>query len=107
VGTDGALTVRWQQPFDASITNVFEVQGDIATQVAEKLGVALGATQHATLDARPTNNVEAYDAYVRGLRYVDQLAIPMVEKARAYMTQATTLDPEFGRPGRSWRARGA
>jgi serine/threonine-protein kinase len=96
VGTDGTPTIRWQQPFDASISNVFEVQGDIATQVAEKLGVALGATQHATLKARPTNNVEAYDAYVRGLRYVDRLAIPMVEKARAYMTQATTLDPEFG-----------
>ncbi|MFL5522426.1 MAG: hypothetical protein ACJ8B6_15915, partial [Gemmatimonadales bacterium] len=96
VGIDGTPTIRWQQPFDASITDVFEVQGDIATQVAQELGVALGATQHATLDARPTDNVEAYDAYVRGLRYVDELTIPMVEKARAYMTQATTLDPGFG-----------
>ena len=39
---------QWQQPFDASITDVFQVQADIAGRVAEALDVALGAPQKSS-----------------------------------------------------------
>ena len=61
-----APRTKWQQPFDAAITDVFQVQADIAGQVASALNVALGAGQKQTLTARPTENLAAYDAFLKG-----------------------------------------
>ena len=61
-----AERTRWGQQFDASLTNVFEVQADIATKVADALGVALADSVRAGLEARPTTNLEAYDAFLKG-----------------------------------------
>jgi serine/threonine-protein kinase len=60
---DGAT--RWQQPFDAELSDVFRVQGEIATKVADALGVALGGSERK-LAERPTQNLAAYDAFLRG-----------------------------------------
>ena len=59
-------TVQWQQPFEASLTDVFRVQADIAGQVAGALDLALGADQQEQLAERPTRSLAAYDAYLRG-----------------------------------------
>jgi len=56
---------KWEQPFDAPLTDVFKVQGDIASQVAGALGIALGAAQQRALTAAPTPNLAAYQAYLR------------------------------------------
>ncbi len=61
-----APRTKWQQPFDASITDVFQVQADIAGQVASALDVALGAGQKETLTEKPTQNLAAYDAFLKG-----------------------------------------
>jgi TolB-like protein/Flp pilus assembly protein TadD len=66
VSPNGAPASKWQQPFDAPITDVFQVQGDIAGKVASALDVALGSGQQQVLSARPTENLQAYDAYLRG-----------------------------------------
>jgi TolB-like protein len=58
---------KWAEPFDAPLTDVFQVQGDIAGKVAQALRVALTPAAQQTLAARPTNDLEAYDAYLRGL----------------------------------------
>ncbi|HKU60113.1 MAG TPA: hypothetical protein VJQ44_02765, partial [Gemmatimonadales bacterium] len=58
-------TTKWQQPFEAAITDVFKVQGEIAGQVASALDVALGAGQREALAERPTRNLAAYDAYLK------------------------------------------
>jgi TolB-like protein len=58
-------TTKWQQPFEAAITDVFKVQGEIAGQVASALDVALGAGQREALAQRPTRNLAAYDAYLK------------------------------------------
>ncbi len=58
---------KWAQPFDAPLTDVFQVQGDIASKVARALQVALTPAAEQTLAARPTNDLAAYDAYLRGL----------------------------------------
>ena len=62
--TTGA--VKWQQSFDAALTDVFQVQGQIAGQVASALDVALGARERRGLEAKPTSNLEAHDAFLRG-----------------------------------------
>jgi serine/threonine-protein kinase len=60
---------RWQQPFVASITDVFQVQADVATRVTDALDVAIGDSTRAQLAARPTQSLPAYDAYLKGRSY--------------------------------------
>ncbi len=57
---------KWEQPFDASLTDVFQVQADIASKVAQELQVTLNAPARRTLVQQPTTNLTAYDAYLRG-----------------------------------------
>jgi TolB-like protein len=59
-------TTKWQQPFEAGMTDVFRVQGEIANQVASALNLALGAGQKETLAEHPTQNLAAYDAFLKG-----------------------------------------
>ena len=61
-----AARTRWAQQFDASLTDVFQVQADIATKVAEAMGVALADSARAELVAKPTGNLAAYDAFLKG-----------------------------------------
>jgi eukaryotic-like serine/threonine-protein kinase len=59
-------TDKWEEPFDAPLTDVFEVQGDIAGRVVQAVGVALNGTTRATLAEKPTENLAAYDAFLKG-----------------------------------------
>ena len=59
-------TTKWQAPFDAALTDVFQVQADIAGRVAQALDVALGDSTRQQLAEQPTQNLAAYDAYLRG-----------------------------------------
>ena len=67
----GAPTSKWQQPFDAALTDVFQVQSDIATKVAQALGGALGAGEEKRLSEKPTQNLAAYDAFLKGEESVE------------------------------------
>ncbi len=57
---------RWQQPFDATVHDVFAVQSDIASRVATAMQVAIGDSAQARLAEVPTHDPAAYDAYLRG-----------------------------------------
>ena len=63
----GTAEDKWQQPFDAPLTDVFQVQGDIASKVAQALQVALTPAAKQDLAAKPTKDLVAYDSYLRGL----------------------------------------
>jgi TolB-like protein/tetratricopeptide (TPR) repeat protein len=93
----GAAT--WQQTFDADLTDVFQVQQTIATQVAAALGVALGTGEQQELAARPTENLAAYDAYLHGEAIVQSLVgsdPTMLRRAATFYEQAVGLDSSFG-----------
>jgi eukaryotic-like serine/threonine-protein kinase len=60
---------KWAQPFDAPLTNVFQVQADIASRVASELQIALTPAVKRTLSVEPTTNLAAYDAYLRGKEF--------------------------------------
>ncbi len=92
-----APRTKWQQPFDAAITDVFQVQADIAGQVASALDVALGAGQKQTLTERPTENLAAYDAFLKG-EATQGLVLndpPTLRSAITYYEQAVALDSTF------------
>lgn len=61
-----APTTKWQRAFDAALTDVFQVQANIAGQVASALNVALGDSARRELAARPTASLDAYDAFLKG-----------------------------------------
>jgi len=92
-----APRTKWQQSFDASITDVFQVQASIASRVASALDVALGSTQQQTLAERPTENLAAYDAYLKGEAAQGlMLANPTALRASiTYYEQAVALDSTF------------
>jgi serine/threonine-protein kinase len=61
----GAPTTKWQQSFDAALTDVFQVQADVASRVAQELGVVLADSARRELAERPTRSLDAYDLYLR------------------------------------------
>ncbi len=94
----GAPTARWQDSFDAVLDDVFLVQEEIATRVAGALQVKLGAGEQARIAQRPTSNLAAYDAYLRG----DEIMIPgaaidpvTLGLAIEQYERAVALDPGF------------
>jgi TolB-like protein len=98
VVSDGPPQSKWQQSFDAAITDVFQVQSDIATKVAGALGTTLGAGEAQRLAEKPTQNLAAYDAYLKGEETSKAMAAndpPTLRKALAIYEQAVALDPEF------------
>ncbi len=95
VSSSGAPTSRWQQPFDASLIDVFQVQSDIATRVAQALGLALGAGDARRLSERPTGNLEAYDAFLRGEEAESREGVGIGRRALEFYEKAVALDPGF------------
>ncbi len=96
IRAEGPPASKWQQPFDAALTDVFQVQSDIASKVAEALGVALAEGQRKQLSDKPTQNLAAYDAFLKGsdisLGHSDP---PSVRRGLAFYEQAVALDPAY------------
>jgi eukaryotic-like serine/threonine-protein kinase len=91
-------STKWQQPFDAAMTNVFEVQRQIAGQVAEALDLALGPTEKRVLADRPTRDLAAYDAFLRGEEAARSLGagdVASVRRAVPYYKAAVARDTVF------------
>ena len=92
-----AARTRWVRQFDASLTDVFQVQADIATNVAEALGVALADSARRELSARPTENLAAYDEFLKGeaasrAMKGDQASL---RRAIGFYERAVALDSTF------------
>jgi TolB-like protein/Flp pilus assembly protein TadD len=87
----------WAESYDRKVENIFGVEAEVATSVAESLKANLtGATQRK-LKERPTNNPEAYDAYLRGLAYSLRLDYYPDDYRTAikHFGEAVKLDPKF------------
>jgi Predicted integral membrane protein len=95
-GGDVART-RWAQQFDASLTDVFQVQADIATKVADALGVALADSARRALAARPTASLAAWEAFLQGEAASEYMKADQVSLRRAigFYQQAVALDSGF------------
>ena len=91
---DSAGATAWQQTFDADLTDVFAVQGQVATRVAGALGTQLGAKESADLGKRPTENPAAWDAYLKGRSYTGGDPVSL-RQAMDNFEQAVALDSGF------------
>ena len=89
---------RWSDQFDASLTDVFQVQGDIATKVADALGVALADSTQRELTARPTENLAAYDEFLKGEAASQAMSVSdpaSLRRAIGFYERAVALDSLF------------
>ena len=94
--TPGAApTTKWAQPFDAALTDVFQVQADIAGRVSQALDLALGSGAQPGAAGPPTKSTEAYDSYLRGNEYYDRQTMADVRLAIQLYQRAVSLDSGF------------
>jgi non-specific serine/threonine protein kinase len=85
----------WSERYDREMADVFEVQDEIARKIAEALRVTLSPQEQQELAARPTENLQAYDLYLRGKSYARRLTRQDLEFALQMFENAVTLDPAF------------
>jgi serine/threonine protein kinase/Tfp pilus assembly protein PilF len=85
----------WSERFDREMKDVFEVQDEMARKIAEALRVTLSPQELEALADKPTENLQAYDLYLRGKRYARRLTRQDVEFALQMFENAVSLDPSF------------
>ena len=87
----------WADTFDRKLTDIFSVESDVAKAIADQLRAKLTGREEQEIAAKPTDNPEAYDAYLRGLAYTLKTADTTTNAlgAQKYLREAVRLDPNF------------
>jgi serine/threonine protein kinase/Tfp pilus assembly protein PilF len=87
----------WADTFDRKLTDILSVESEIARAIADQLRVHLSGHEEQVIAAKPTDNPEAYDAYLRGLAYTLKAGNSPADTlgAQKYLREAVRLDPKF------------
>jgi serine/threonine protein kinase/Flp pilus assembly protein TadD len=85
----------WAETYDRKLTDIFGVESEIAKRIAESLQTKLTGREEQALAVKPTNNPEAYDAYLRGLAFEARSAPGPSWEAVGFYERAAQLDPNF------------
>src|SRR5205085_12449039 len=87
----------WADTFDRKLTDIFSVESEVAKAIAEQLRAHVSGQEEQEIAAKPTDNPEAYDAYLRGLAYSLKTANTPANSlgAQKYLREAVRLDPKF------------
>jgi non-specific serine/threonine protein kinase len=85
----------WSERYDRQMEDVFELQDEIARKIAEALRVTLSPQEQEALAVKPTENLQAYDLFLRGRSYTRSLTQQDLEFALQMFEQAVTLDSGF------------
>ena len=85
----------WSERYDREMKDVFEVQDEIARKIAEALRVTLSPQELEALAIKPTENLQAYDLYLRGKRYARRQTRQDLEFALQMFENAVTMDHSF------------
>jgi len=87
----------WADTYDRRLIDIFSVESEVAKAIAEQLRAKLTGSEEQVIADRPTDNVEAYDAYLRGLANTLGTAITPANAlaAQKYLREAVRLDPKF------------
>jgi non-specific serine/threonine protein kinase len=86
----------WSERYDREMQDVFEVQDEIARKIADALRITLSPQEREALAVKPTENLQAYDLYLRGRNYARRVSRQDLEFAMQMFENAAALDPEFG-----------
>jgi TolB-like protein/class 3 adenylate cyclase/Tfp pilus assembly protein PilF len=87
----------WADTFDRKLTDIFSVESEVAKAIADQLRAHLSGREEQIIAAKPTDNPDAYDAYLRGLAYAQKVLFTPANAlgAQKYLREAVRLDPKF------------
>ena len=85
----------WSERYDREMKDVFELQDEIASKIAQALRVTLSPQEQQALASKPTENMQAYDIYLRGKGYARRLQRQDMEFSVQMFQNAISLDPNF------------
>ncbi len=85
----------WSEQYDRELSDLFEVMSEIATEVASEVKVRITSEVKVRMEAIPTENLEAYDLYLRGKEYYYQESESNLNTAIHFYQRAIELDPKF------------
>src|SRR5881296_2655223 len=87
----------WADTLDRKLTDIFSVESEVAKAIADQLQAHLSGHEQQVIAAKPTDNPEAYDAYLRGLAYTLKAGNTPADAlaAQKYLREAVRLDPKF------------
>jgi TolB-like protein/class 3 adenylate cyclase/Flp pilus assembly protein TadD len=87
----------WADTYDRKLTDIFTVESEVAKAIADQLRAHITGQEEQEIAAKPTDNPEAYDAYLRGLAYTLKTTTSPANAlaAQKYLREAVRLDPKF------------
>src|SRR5438094_1773260 len=87
----------WSDTFDRKVTDILSVESEVAKTIADQLRAKLTGQEKEIIAAKPTDNPQAYDAYLRGLAYTLKTGFTPANSlaAQRYLKEAVRLDPKF------------
>jgi non-specific serine/threonine protein kinase len=85
----------WSERYDREMSDIFEVQDEIAHKIASALRITLTPQERAELAEKPTESLQAYDLYLRGRSYARKCTFQDMEFALQMFENAVILDPKF------------
>jgi len=92
-------THAWGRSFDRDLTDIFAIQSELATEIARALKVTLSPEEKARIDRKPTDNLAAYDLFLRHQELTARSATTWqnihLKERIALLSQAIELDPNF------------
>jgi len=87
----------WSDTFDRKLTDILSVESEVVKMIADQLRAKLTGQEQEVIAAKPTENPQAYDAYLRGLAYTTKTGFTPATSlgAQKYLKEAVELDPNF------------
>jgi TolB-like protein/Tfp pilus assembly protein PilF len=87
----------WAEQYNRELTDVFAIQSDVAQHIALALRTTLTRAERGRIEERPTENLDAYDNYLRGRHFWHQRSLAAFDSAIEYYNRAVLLDPDYAR----------
>src|SRR6266481_1502565 len=87
----------WSERYDRQLEDVFEIQDQISENIVRALRVVLGEDEKRAIEKAPTENVQAYEYYLRGRQAFHQFRRSGMQYARRMLDRAIEIDPNFAR----------
>ena len=85
----------WAETFDRKLTDIFSVESDVAKAIADQLRAHITRQEEQVIAAKPTKNIEAYDAYLRGRYFWNKRTSDGIKHAIEHFQQSIEHDPDF------------
>ena len=87
----------WAETYDRELTNIFEIQSDVAKQIAGALKAHVSSEVKERIEKKPTENIEAYQLYLQGVEYWNKRDNESLTEAKRLFEQAIALDPNYAK----------